>query len=91
MGRAWLGLVLGVLLVVLGAALASDYRGLATKHVDMSMRTVRPISPFRSTEDRLARRRARFIVLDRIIGALTSASGAMALAAGAQLLLGEES
>jgi hypothetical protein len=88
-GRALLGLVLGVLLVVLGAALATDYRGIATKHVDLSMQMVRPLSPFRWTEDRLARRRARFIVLDRFIGALTIVSGAMALVTGAQMLLSE--
>ncbi|CCH15819.1 conserved exported hypothetical protein [Micromonospora lupini str. Lupac 08] len=89
MGRVLLGLLVGVLLILIGAALASDYRGIATKHIELSMQTVRSVSPFRWTDDRLARRRARFIAFDRLFGVLTMLAGATMLVGGAHLLLSE--
>ncbi|QKW14103.1 hypothetical protein [Verrucosispora sp. NA02020] len=89
MWRVLLGLVFGVLLIVIGTALASDYRGVTTKHVDLSTRFIRPLNPFRSSDDRIVRRRARFVLLDRFIGALIVLAGVGGLAAAVHLLLGE--
>ncbi|MFI5490517.1 hypothetical protein [Micromonospora echinaurantiaca] len=84
-----LGLLWGVLLIVIGAALASDYRGIATKHIELSMQVVRPVSPFRWTDDRLDRRRARFIVFDRLFGVLMILMGVGSLVGGGYLLLSQ--
>ncbi|MEW2429769.1 hypothetical protein AB0877_17300 [Micromonospora sp. NPDC047644] len=89
MWRVLLGLLLGVLFIVIGAALASDYRGFATKHIELSMQVVRPLSPFRRTDDRLARRRAFFIVFDRLFGVLMIVAGVAMLVGGGQLLFNE--
>jgi hypothetical protein len=90
MWRALLGLLWGVLLIMVGVALAVDYRGIATRHIGLAMRVVRPFSPFRRTgwtHDRLARRRARFIAFDRLFGVLIILLGAVALVNGGYLLL----
>lgn len=87
MWRVFLGLMLGLLLIVIGVALANDYRGIATKHIELSMQTVRPLSPFRWTDDRLARRRARFIVFDRLFGVLTILAGVGMMVGAGHLLL----
>lgn len=89
MWRALLGPLLGLLFIVIGASLAGDYRGIATKHMELSMRIVRPLSPFRWTDDRLARRRTFFIVFDRLFGVLMILAGVAMLVADGQLLLSE--
>ncbi|MEH0931380.1 hypothetical protein [Micromonospora sp. CPCC 205558] len=89
MGRVLLGLMWAVLFIVIGAALASDYRGIATKHIELSMRFVRPVSPFRWEDEQLARRRAFFIVFDRLFGMMLTLAGVgMLVAVGHSLLNG---
>ncbi|WP_157742631.1 hypothetical protein [Micromonospora chokoriensis] len=84
-----LELMVPVLFLVIGPALASDYRGIATKHIELSMRFVRPVSPFRWDDDQLARRRAFFIVFDRLLGVMVTLAGVgMLFAAGHSLLNG---
>lgn len=90
MWRALLGLLWGVILIVVGSALAADYRGIATKHIELASRLVHPFSPSQRpswTDDRLVRRRARFIVFDRIFGGVVILLGAVALFTGGYLLL----
>lgn len=89
MWRSLLGLLWGVLLIVIGVALASDYRGIATRHIDLSMQIVRPVSPLRWTDERLARRRTRFILFDRVFGVLIILMGVGSLIAGGSLLLSQ--
>lgn len=79
MWRAWLGFPFGVLLIMVGAALAYDYRGIATKHVELAERIVRPVSPFRWSDERLARRRAFSIMFDRLFGVLVVGVGLVSL------------
>ncbi|WP_139128864.1 hypothetical protein [Micromonospora nigra] len=78
-------------MIAIGAALAGDCRGIATKHAELSMRVVGTLSPFRWTADRLDRRRARFVVFDRILGAGMVLMGVVALTGGGYLLLSEVS
>lgn len=73
-----IGMVLGILFVALGLALALDYRGVATKHVAFSMGLVRPLTLSRRLErmdERLVRRRRLFVALDRLIGLLIIPAG----------------
>ncbi|WP_422735692.1 hypothetical protein ACN263_18760 [Micromonospora sp. WMMD729] len=89
MGRVLLELLLAVLFIVIGVALASDCRGIATKHIELSMRVVRPVSPLRWEDDQLARRRAFFIVFDRLFGVMMTLAGVgMLVAVGHSLLSG---
>lgn len=69
--RSALLLTLGLIFAIVGAALASNYRSVTTRHVALSMRLVRPMSPLRRerwTEDRWARRLARFVAFERVSG-----------------------
>lgn len=89
MWRAVLGLLSGVILIAVGMALAFDYRGIATRHIELAMRFVHPISSSRrmSWEDpRLVRCRARFIAFDRFFGVLKAVMGVVGLVAGGFLL-----
>lgn len=82
MWRMAFDILLGVFVILMGLALAADYRGIATKHIEMSSRTVRPVSLSRRIpweDDRLVRRRARFVILDRILGVLMILAGAAVL------------
>lgn len=89
MVRVLFSIVLGVVLSVVGAALAVNYRGIATKHVEMSMSFVGPVSPFRGGRSgtQLERRRDFFVLLDRIIGLLLALFGAGSMVAGGYLLV----
>ncbi|MFI6242358.1 hypothetical protein ACIBEF_21030 [Micromonospora sp. NPDC050795] len=87
MGRVMLGLIWAMLFIVIGVALAGDYRGIATKHIELSMRFVRPVSPFRGDDDQLARRRAFFIVSDRLFGVMVTLAGVGMLITVAHSLL----
>ncbi|MEV5817699.1 hypothetical protein ACFYMB_01385 [Micromonospora haikouensis] len=90
MPRALLGIVFGILLILVGVALAADYRGLATRHIELSMRTVRPISPFKRKGwmgEELVRRRSRFVVFDRFFGGVMVFLGMVALIVGGNLLI----
>lgn len=85
MWRAMLGLVWGILLVLVGSALAINYRGVATRHIELAMRFVRPVSPSNRmswSDERIVRRRARFIVLDRILGVMIILAGSGSLVIG---------
>ena len=91
MSRGVTGVLFGLLLIAIGVALAFDYRRVATRHIEFAMRVVRPITPFRRrnwTDDRLARRKARFVVFDRLFGLLMIVLGAVALVSGAYILTG---
>ncbi|GIJ22416.1 hypothetical protein Vlu01_30400 [Micromonospora lutea] len=71
-------------MVLIGLALAADFRGIATRHVELSDRFVGSVGRFRRkgwTQDRLVRRRARFVALDRVIGGVTTLAGVGALVA----------
>ncbi|MER5455221.1 hypothetical protein ABT008_10570 [Micromonospora sp. NPDC002389] len=57
--------------------------------MDLSTRVVRPLNPFRSSDDRIARHHARFVLLDRFIGALIVLASVGGLVAAGHLLLGE--
>ncbi|GAA2600629.1 hypothetical protein GCM10010399_34300 [Dactylosporangium fulvum] len=68
----------GLLLVLLGLILATDFRGITTKHIALSSNLVGPISPFRRgrTEDDLRQRQFLFVVLERLLGCLFVLMGA---------------
>ncbi|MEV4811849.1 hypothetical protein [Micromonospora avicenniae] len=90
MWRALIGVLWGALLVVIGVALAANYREIATRHIGLAERVVRPFSPARRTSwtaERLARRRNRFVVLDRLSGVVITLLGTLALVNGGRLLL----
>ncbi|MEU4678316.1 hypothetical protein [Micromonospora sp. NPDC023737] len=75
---------------MIGAALAANHREIATRHIGLAERVVRPLSPARRTNwtaDRLVRRRNRFVMLDRLFGVLITSMGAVALVNGGRLLL----
>ncbi|MFF5235451.1 hypothetical protein [Dactylosporangium sp. NPDC000521] len=63
-------LVVGLVVVVIGLALATSFKGIVDKHVDLSMRWVAPVSPLRrrTPADRLARRRADMVWVERALG-----------------------
>ncbi|MFD0785197.1 hypothetical protein ACFQZ8_14925 [Micromonospora azadirachtae] len=90
MWRALIGVLWGALLVVIGLALAANHREIATRHIGLAERVVRPFSPARRTNwtaDRLTRRRNRFVVLDRLLGLVITLFGVVALVNGGRLLL----
>ncbi|MFF5225885.1 hypothetical protein [Dactylosporangium sp. NPDC000521] len=62
----------GLVLTVVGLVAATNYKGLVTKHVALSSRLVAPFSPFRRgvPDERLARREARTVLLERMLGAV---------------------
>ncbi len=93
MWRAMLGLVWGVLLVLVGLALATDWRGVATRHVELTMRFVRPVSPFKRigwSDERIVRRRDRFVILDRILGLIILLFGSGALVIGGHFIVARQ-
>lgn len=89
MWRAVISIMLGVLFVAIGLALALDYRRIATKHIALAMHVVRPLTPSREIEwmdERLVRRRKFFVLLDRLIGTLIVPVGFVMLIIGGQHL-----
>lgn len=93
MWRAMLGLVWGVLLVLVGLALATDWRGVATRHIELAMRFVRPVSPFKRigwSDKRIVRRRDRFVILDRILGLIILLFGSGTLVIGGYLIVARQ-
>ncbi|MEO3742306.1 hypothetical protein [Plantactinospora sp. B5E13] len=86
MWRAWLGFPFGVLLIMVGATLAHDYRGIATKHVELSERVVRPLSPFRRSDEQRARLRAFSVMFDRLFGVFMMGLGLVSLVVSGYLL-----
>ncbi|SCL28599.1 hypothetical protein GA0074692_2570 [Micromonospora pallida] len=88
--RALIGLLWGAVLIAIGVALATDYRGVATKHIELASRVVYPLGPSRRAgwmDERLVRRRARFVVFDRIFGGMVAVSGTVTFLVGGYLLL----
>ena len=73
------GVTMGVTMCLLGVALASNFRGMAERHVQQSMSfagTLRRVPPWRwlpgaSHDQRLA----RFILLERVFGVALAAVG----------------
>jgi len=89
MWRAVVGLLWGPLLILIGMALAVDYRGIATRHIELAMRVVRPVPPARRPgwdDERLVRRRDFFVVLDRGFGVPVTLAGIVSSFTGAYLL-----
>ena len=94
MGAAAGILALGAFLVGLGLALATDYRGVATWHSGLSVRSsawLKRVPPWSLT--RLARRTydedaAWALRLDRIIGAVFAAAGIAIFVEGIAVLFG---
>lgn len=90
MWRGVISILLGALLMTIGAALALNYRGIATKHIALAMGVVRPLTSSRKLmweDEQLVRRRKFFVLLDRFIGVLMIPVGMVMLATGGQYLL----
>ncbi|WP_353898735.1 hypothetical protein ABUL04_19255 [Micromonospora harpali] len=85
MGRAVLAVFLGLLLIVTGLALVTDYRGIAARHIALAQRVVRPIGLGGRTRRADERLRSRLILLDRAFGVLMVLLGVVALTGGAYL------
>jgi hypothetical protein len=82
-----LALGLGPLLMLLGTALAINYKGIATRHVQISLQTVRLLKPpILRRGQPPARRITMLTTLDRALGVIFTIQGAVAIAIGGYLL-----
>ncbi|MEU8022963.1 hypothetical protein AB0B88_12155 [Micromonospora haikouensis] len=75
----------GLLLIVTGLALATDYRGVAARHIALAQRVVRPIGLSGRTSRADERLRSRLILFVRAFGVLMVLLGVVALTGGAYL------
>ncbi|GAA0744052.1 hypothetical protein GCM10010199_71970 [Dactylosporangium roseum] len=75
----------GLLFVVVGLALATDFRGITTKHIALASNLVRPISPLRKgrTEQDLQQRQFLLVVLERLLGCMFVLAGSGLVVAAA--------
>jgi hypothetical protein len=65
-------IVVGVFMVLLGSFLASDYRGLASKYIQIALPKQRILSPGRK---RIVRNYRTFYAISAVIGVLMIVSG----------------
>ncbi len=73
--------VIGLVVSAVGLALATNVKGIVTKHVRLSSRWVAPVSPLRRgvSAERLARRESDMVRIERMLGVLLLLFGLYAL------------
>jgi hypothetical protein len=91
-GRIVAMMAIGLVLLLIGLALATNFRGLTEKHVDISLKWSFPVErrpPFRwiSMRNYEARRRVGMFI-DRIIGAVFALFGLSTLGTGIAFAIG---
>ncbi|WP_433212522.1 hypothetical protein ACQP00_00120 [Dactylosporangium sp. CS-047395] len=72
------GILVGLGFLLVGLALAVNFKGIATKHVALSSRLVGPVSPHRKAE-KVAQRQVGMVRMERMLGGVFAAFGLYAV------------